>query len=508
MDDQHPMDRQIQELLRSRFHLHALYPYQELVIRTILESDGLYGAQAQHERPRRQLVVLPTGSGKSVCFMLPSLLIEGLTLVVYPLLSLMNDQARRVGELGEHAAILRGGQSNAHRTAIWNAVDTKRIRFLITNPETLRSPKVLSHISRYPVSLMVIDEAHTVVQWGESFRPSYLELAACISVIRPHQVLAFTATASERIIAGITRRLFSNRPVHLVNGNPDRPNISYRVLPSLAKMHEIEMLLRYSIQIPALLFCASRRRCESFAWEINLRIPSLAVRYYHAGLDVKEREATERWFFHARHAVLCCTNAYGMGVDKKGIRTIIHVDLPQDVESYLQESGRGGRDGKSAASIVLMDYEQFLHPSGTTEGRQQLSVLFSDRFRCRREALLALMGFTQDSCSDCDICNKRRIDTPDGLYEILRLIRRYPLRFSESSAAYLLCGTYDHNLLRPIDRTNVYAGLLDRWYPDDLKQAIHSLVEMGYLHASRWIFLKGRLRQASPRATRRPLMNR
>ncbi len=483
------IEDEVLKILHQKFQLSALYPYQELVIRTILERSGLYGEERRHNAPQQQVVVLPTGSGKSVCFMLPALLIPGITIVIYPLLSLMNDQGRRMEQLGQKAVYLRGGQSFKEREEVWQALESNQATFIITNPETLQSDVVLTKLSSYPISLLVIDEVHTVSQWGETFRPAYLKLPHVISKLKPNQITAFTATASPRIIQRITTILFGGQQPHIVLGNPDRPNINYRVLPSLAKMHEIEMLLHYSVQRPTVLFCATRHRCEQLAWKLKVRNPALPMRYYHAGLDKKEREATEHWFFKHDEAILFSTSAYGMGVDKKNIRSVIHVDLPLDVESFLQESGRAGRDGNPAQSIILVGEEESLrgqeyelmHPFN------QLLRVCQQTSQCRREALLELMGFHHTSCSGCDICNQSSVALPDGQLQILSVIRWYPLRFTSSEAASLLTGSHSRILCPPITRGNPFFGVLENWEMEDVIEAITRLQGEGVIKTSRYL---------------------
>jgi ATP-dependent DNA helicase RecQ len=487
------LDQAIQEILHTKFHLTSLYPYQELVIHTICERSGIIGEKAQQTAHETQLVVLPTGSGKSVCFMLPSLLINGITVVVYPLLSLMNDQARRYADLGEHAVILRGGQHKAERSAVWQALNTGASQFLITNPETLQNKQIINRLAQLSVSLLVIDEVHTVSQWGETFRPSYLALASTIREIAPKQILAFTATASPRIIKRITELLFAGKTPHLVIGNPDRANITYRALPSLVKLHEIEMLIRYAISLPAVFFCSSRERCERYAWEMKFRIPILEVRYYHAGLEKREREATEQWFFTSDRGVLFCTTAYGMGVDKRGIRTVVHVDISQDVESFLQESGRAGRDGKQAQSIVLIDYHPTKHPSLNNSPEAQLLSVFIQNSCCRREALLRLMGVAHDSCTGCDICNGTSVAVPDGLEQILALCRTYPFRFTPELVADTLCGITLYSIRSYHHRFNPFYGILHRWNPDDVIAAVYRLIGLKSLFIGKFAFAKNRL---------------
>jgi ATP-dependent DNA helicase RecQ len=481
--------------LHEKFHLRSLYPYQELVIRTILERGGLFGPQAAASSKSEQIVVLPTGSGKSVCFMLPALLLPGITIIVYPLLSLMNDQGRRIEEAGAEAIILRGGQTNQEREALCCRLENDKVKFIITNPETMKNPSVIKRLQKMKISLIVIDEVHTVTQWGDTFRPSYLELGEILKILDPPQITAFTATASQRIISRISDILFSGRTAHIVKGDPDRPNISYRVLPSLCKIHELQMLVSYSIELPAVVFCSSRKRCETFAWKLKERLASLSVRYYHAGLDKKEREATERWFFHAKQALLISTSAYGMGVDKKNIRTVIHLDISSDVESFLQESGRAGRDGNQAYSIVLVGREDSdrARTLGNEAPYTNLLQLFKQHTFCRRQALLQLMGFPNDSCSGCDVCNQKVVTVADGEEEIERLCTRFPLRFTLETSSHLLKGSRSLRSCAFIDRQNPYFGILGKWEIEDITAAIQSMIKSGRINVCKFVLCKGKL---------------
>ncbi len=463
----------VERLVQERFKLTALYPYQELVIRSILECGGLFGPTARQRGHREQVVVLPTGSGKSVCFMVPALLLPGLTVAIYPLLSLMNDQARRIAELGFEAVLVRGGQSQAERQMLWERLEAGQARLVITNPEILAVPSVLSKLSGFTISLAVVDEVHTVPQWGQTFRPAYLALQTALEHLKPDQVVAFTATASRSIKERIDALLFGGRCSHLVYGNPDRPNIIYRCLPSLALEHDLEMTIRHAVRLPAIVFCQSREKCEFLAWELSRRLRDIAVRPYHAGLTNTERNATERWFHAAEQAVLVATTAYGMGVDKKNIRATIHVDLPVEAASFLQESGRSGRDGRQATSIVLLN----LH---ARESTTEVARIFTQQQHCRRKALLETMGWPADSCNGCDICSQTVVTEADGQHEIMQLFRMQPLCWTIDTACRLLSGDGLVANCDPI-RQHPLFKILSGWHEDDVKQAIQGLLASGIL---------------------------
>jgi ATP-dependent DNA helicase RecQ len=485
--EQHPVEALVLEILHKKFNLASLYPYQELVIRTILERGGLFDEDQRETAPEHQIVVLPTGSGKSVCFMLPALLLPGITVVIYPLLSLMNDQGRRMDKLGAKAVFLRGAQSLQEREQVWLELASGGSRFVITNPETLRNDTVLAKLSTYPISLLVIDEVHTVTQWGDTFRPSYLELPRIIESLKPEQLTAFTATASPRIIQRVTEILFNGKAAHIVKGDPDRPNITYRALPTLCKIHDLEMLVRRSLPRPIVVFCSTRKRCEQTAWELTLRLHDTDIRYYHAGLEKGERQATERWFLGNEDAILCATCAYGMGVDKSDIRSVIHLDLSPDVESFLQESGRAGRDGQPAFSVVLIGQEEHFRLSqvGPDSRFGQLFTAFSAENTCRREAMLQLLGFPNDSCSGCDVCSHTQVLTPEGEQEILGLFGRQSMRYTVTEAAYLLAGSPLDWRCPPAFRYDNWYGTLNDWSPQDLLSAIALLQRKEILIALR-----------------------
>jgi ATP-dependent DNA helicase RecQ len=464
-----PLDDAVSRL----FGLSYLFPYQRLVMANILEAAEAAGIPVHWADPEspastttappdgespveaalsddeasdrecfgRQLVILPTGAGKSLCFQLPAMLMEGPTLVIYPILSLMADQERRLRERGFSPVILRGGQTREERKTIWEKLRTGQSKFIIANPEVLLTPAVMAQIENTKIVHIVIDEAHCVSEWGESFRPSYLEIGRIIAAVNPPVITAFTATASAPVLEKIDSYIFGGSGAHRIIGNPDRSNISYTARGCIIKDMAVRDLL-LSHQRPAIVFCSSRPGTEKLARYLRneLNIPGITwhteIRFYHAGLSREEKKEVEGWFLHNGEAVLIATCAFGMGVDKSDIRTVIHRDCPPSVEAYLQEAGRAGRDGLQSKAILLWGPEDEISIKRTTSetGKKRLRELLDyarDTTRCRREALLAMLNYEGDTGSPetlcCDVCEKAagtRLREESSLIEFFRRNKR------------------------------------------------------------------------------------
>jgi ATP-dependent DNA helicase RecQ len=388
----------------------------------------------------RQIVILPTGAGKSLCFQLPAMLLPGPTLVIYPILSLMADQERSLRERGFAPVILRGNQSEEERRRIWERLDSGEGRFIIANPEVLLSPRVAERLGNLGIIHVVIDEAHCVSEWGESFRPAYLEIGKIIEAAGGFKagktgggagmdgglpmVTAFTATASAPVLEKIEKYLFGGRGVRRIIGNPDRKNIAYAAQGCILRDLAVRDLLIKNPK-PAIVFCSSRRGTEKLARYLRNEAEEGAsremagtlgprdIRFYHAGLSREEKKIAEEWFFKSRGGVLIATCAYGMGVDKGDIRTVIHRDCPPSVEAYLQESGRAGRDGLPSRAILLWgpDDREALARIQSAANRRRFGALLHygrNTLACRRRALLGLLNYEGEGDSPeggcCDVC--------------------------------------------------------------------------------------------------------
>ena len=451
---------------REKFNITMLKPYQILVIQRILEQED--GNQVRH-----QLVILPTGTGKSVCFLIPATLCKGITVIVYPLLALMNDQMAKLKKAGIDCVCIRGGQTRQQRDEIFARL-ASGTRIVVTTPESLSGTYVMNRLSHFNISLLVVDEAHVISQWGKGFRPSYLSLTDAVIRLRPHQILAFTATATDRTIKDIRSCLFFSRPL-IVIGDIDRPNIIYRSYPTLSRTQAVIELAR-TCRRPAVVFCRTRGNTERLCIRLLMETHGFPVRYYHAGLSREEREALEKWFMDSTDGVLLSTSAFGMGVDKKDIRTVIHHRLPSSYEEYLQESGRAGRDGNNSDAWVVVTSDDMV---AETPYSPVLEIfrppLDGQPETCRRRSILKAMGQEKDECTGCDVCLGERRTEMTARRQFMKLIRRWPFRFDDTVAAFLLCGVKKTKLIHYEDIMNPLFGSVRGWNPKSFSQTLERL---------------------------------
>jgi len=477
------MDDILTATAAEHFGISYLFPFQRLVITNILRRAGYFGEEEKEEAPPHQVVLLPTGAGKSLCFMLPALLLEGLTIVVFPLLGLMADQLRRVEEAGMKGALLRGGMEKSSRDALWQGIHDGSTRMLLTNPEMLILKDVQEHLKTVRIAHLVLDEAHTIPEWGETFRPACLELGRILPELNPDQITAFTATASPLILEKIKSILFTGLNFNLVRANPDRVNIHYEVRPVLSRMKTLTELIPV-IDRPAILFCSSRRQTEQCALYLRQRLGDEEVRFYHAGLSKELRNELEEWYFHSDTGILAATCAYGLGMDKPNIRTVIHFTLPSSVEAYLQESGRAGRDRNPCRAILLYHpedpYREAENPRDDLKQRYEKLLAFArNNDKCRRESLLAILEAEPEDCDSCDVCRDEVVWKDPLEEQVLKIVRAYKKHFNRTLLREFLSGRYSRDLLQGYYHRSKGFGLLKDSDPDDVAEIITGLILSG-----------------------------
>jgi ATP-dependent DNA helicase RecQ len=501
-------DDPIAHLARDRFGLEYLYPYQRLVAANVLDAG------IEESDRIRQIVLLPTGFGKSLCFQLPALLLPRPTVVVYPLLALMVDQARRLSSRGITSALFRGGMSPEERRDSMAAVERGEAKIVITNPECLGIPAILDFLKEARPSHLAIDEAHCVSEWGKSFRPSYLELGRIVEVLDPPALSAFTATASPSVFEAVARILFGGEGYRVIEGDPDRTNISYAVVKSLSAEHSLVRLAR-SLPRPLLVFASSREGVQMLSRLLSERLDESEVRFYHAGLEKAEKKKIEEWFFASETGILVSTCAYGMGVDKKNIRSVIHYEIPGSIEAYLQEAGRVGRDGLPSRAVLIagrrVEARLGLEKDEGRKARFRALIEYANSDSgCRRDRLLDLLGTSSEGrppCSGCDRCDGQTIEEPEGSREIRAFVEANRGRFTQEEALGLLRGGSARASSGAGDdeppRCGYWGSMAD-WEAKDAARAMDEALRRGYAHKAEAGPWKGRLTPPSPRRRSSP----
>jgi ATP-dependent DNA helicase RecQ len=327
-------------VLKEIFGFDSFRPGQEEAIRAVLEG-------------RDTLAVMPTGGGKSLCYQVPALMQESLTVIVSPLISLMKDQVDSLIQSSvAEAATLHSGLSPEERWEVERRVRTGEIKMLYVAPERLRSLEFVLSLRRAGVGLFVVDEAHCISEWGHNFRPDYLFLPRAVRDLGSPPVLALTATATPRVREDILRSLKMRSPKVVVTSF-NRPNLTYRVLSAKEKKHKLPLILDVirKSSPPGIVYATTRKECEELA--TSLRCSRIDAAAYHAGMPAAERSDVQEHFMTDELSVVVATVAFGMGVDKPNVRFVIHSSVPGSLPAYMQESGRAGRDGEKAECVIL-----------------------------------------------------------------------------------------------------------------------------------------------------------
>ncbi len=330
------MDRQPLDILKQYWHYKAFRPLQEEIIRSVLEGKDT-------------LALLPTGGGKSLCFQVPAMVLPGLCLVISPLIALMKDQIDHLRRRGITAFSLNSGMSRKEVINTLQLAAGSNCKFLYVSPERLETDLFLEYLPSLSVSLVAVDEAHCVSQWGYDFRPPYLRVAALRELLPEIPLLALTASATPEVLDDITDKLQLRKPA-LFRAPFTRANLSYSFFKVDSKIHKIAEILQ-KVPGSSIVYCKTRKATKEISEQLNrMGIPAGA---YHAGLLPAERSQRQEDWIKDRIQVVVSTNAFGMGIDKSAVRTVIHADPPESVESYYQEAGRAGRDGDKAYAILL-----------------------------------------------------------------------------------------------------------------------------------------------------------
>jgi ATP-dependent DNA helicase RecQ len=363
---------------------------------------------------RDVLAVMPTGGGKSLCYQLPALVREGVTLVVSPLIALMRNQVAQLQSYGVAAASLSSGNDPAENRDALSSLASGTLRILYLAPERLALSDTRSLLSRCGVSLLAIDEAHCVSQWGHDFRPEYMAIGEAAAALGNVQRIALTATADAATRAEILAKLFSREPAQFVHGF-DRPNLRLAMRPKNDAKRQILEFVTAQNGESGIIYCASRKQTEEIT--AYLATKGVKSRFYHAGMEAAARSRSQDEFLQEDGVVMAATVAFGMGIDKPDVRFVMHANMPKSMESYYQEIGRAGRDGLPADTLTLYGLDDMrLRRVQIEEGdasedqkrieKQRLNALIAlcETPRCRRQALLSYFGEETAPCGNCDLC--------------------------------------------------------------------------------------------------------
>ena len=429
-----------EELLSSIFGFSAFRPGQAEIVAAV--AGG-----------RNTLAIMPTGGGKSLCFQLPALLRDGVTIVISPLIALMRDQVRGLREAGVEAGALTSGNTEEETEEVFAALDEGRLKLLYMAPERLASGGTLTLLRRINTSLIAVDEAHCVSQWGHDFRPDYLRIGDLRRALDV-PLAAFTATADEETRAEIVTRLFDGTAPETFLRGFDRPNIR---LAFEVKDQPRRQILNFAAARKGqsgIVYCGTRAKTETLAQA--LREGGHAACHYHGGMDPDDRRAVEARFQREDGLIVVATVAFGMGIDKPDIRWVAHADLPKSIEAYYQEIGRAGRDGASAETLTLFGPDDIrLRRSQIDEGlappdrksadHARLNALLglAEATACRRQRLLAYFGETSDPCGNCDLCeaSPELFDGTEAVRKALSAILRTGESFGAGHLIDILTGT-------------------------------------------------------------------
>ena len=388
-------------ILKDVFGFETFRPGQERVIDAVLAG-------------RDALAVMPTGAGKSLCFQVPALARPGLAIVVSPLVALMQDQVAALELAGVAAGAIHSGNVRAENVAVWRRAASGTLKLLYLAPERLMTERMLAALARLPVGLIAVDEVHCISQWGPSFRPEY----EALSELRPRfpgvPVVGLTATADEATRADVRAKMLSADAAVFVSGF-DRPNIHLAVEPKKAARTRLLSFLDGRRGESGIVYCLSRRGTEETARA--LAAAGIAALPYHAGMPAAERSASQDRFVTEAGTVMVATIAFGMGIDKPDVRFVFHTDIPAGIESYYQEIGRAGRDGRPAEARMLYGFDgirmrrTFIEEGGGDDAHKRreharLDALlgYCEAPSCRRAALLAYFGESAAPCGNCDVC--------------------------------------------------------------------------------------------------------
>lgn len=479
------------QILKNYFGYDSFRDGQEKIISTTLSG-------------RDALAIMPTGAGKSLCYQIPALLLPGITLVISPLISLMQDQVKSLNEAGIRAAYINSSLTEGQINKALSLAARGVYKIIYVAPERLETQTFLSFALHTPISMVTVDEAHCISQWGQDFRPSYLKIVDFVDQLPGAPVLsAFTATATEIVRNDIVRILKLKNPELVVTGF-DRQNLYYQVehLAGRQKDAFVQNYIQAHPNESGIIYCATRKNVDTL-YEKLLKL-GISVTRYHAGMDNTVRKNNQEDFIYDRTQIVIATNAFGMGIDKSNVRFVIHYNMPQSMENYYQEAGRAGRDGEPAKCILLFSAQdviisKMLLSSKNFEGMtfseaEQIKHQDASRLQameeycmttsCLRNYILEYFGEkTEAPCGNCGNCQKEflEIDMTEDAKWVIKCILEMHERYGIAAVTGTLLGSKRARLKEICADSYSSYGALKGRSEGDLRLLLHQMVSLGYL---------------------------
>jgi ATP-dependent DNA helicase RecQ len=472
----------IKEILEKYYGYKSFRPGQEQVIESILKGEDA-------------LTIMSTGSGKSICYQVPALILQGLTIVISPLISLMKDQVDAIKEMGIPCSYINSSLSSEEFNEVLNGIKEEKYKILYIAPERLDNIEFYTIISRIPISQIAIDEAHCVSQWGHDFRASYKRIAGFIErlMVRPI-VTAFTATASKEVRQDIVKLLKLQSPKIFITGF-DRENLSINIVKSENKKKYLLKFMEDNKENSGIIYGATRKEVDNIYRELFSK--GYSISRYHAGLSDEERKQNQEDFIYDRVKIMVATNAFGMGIDKSNIRYVVHYNMPKNIEGYYQEIGRAGRDGEKSQCVLLfspgdihvqkylieMSIENPERKNNQYKALQQM-VDFVYSNGCYRKYILNYFGESYDEeCNNCSNCLNQGeiVDKTVDAQKVLSCIYRMKRNFGSTMLIDVLRGSKNKKVTSlDFHQLSTY-GIMKDYSSEELKNFINTLISHSYI---------------------------
>ncbi|KAA0688035.1 DNA helicase RecQ [Enterococcus faecium] len=469
------------DLLKQYFGYNEFRPGQKEIIQKVIDQENVLG-------------IMPTGSGKSICYQLPSLLLDGLTVVVSPLISLMKDQVDAANQLGIPATFINSSLDGYETARRFQEIDRQQYRLLYIAPERFIMPDFIQAMNRWNVCMIAIDEAHCISQWGHDFRPSYLQMANQLDQLANRPVIvALTATATIQVAADIKRLLKIPDGNHIQTGF-ERENLRFQVVKDQKKEQYLVEYLKINKNQSGIIYAATRKEVDRIYH--LLKKFGFSIGRYHGGLNENERTAMQEAFLYDRLQLIVATNAFGMGINKSNVRFVIHYQIPGSLEAYYQEAGRAGRDGLSSEAILLFAPQDiqvqkfFIQQSQREEEQKQkeyekLKAMTEYAYieSCLQQYILNYFGETSSPCNRCGNCldDREIVEVTTQAQMVLSCLKRMGENYGKQMLMKVLAGSKEQKLRAlGFERLSTY-GLMKNQSQKETMQLIEYLISNGYL---------------------------